>query len=115
MPHGSERPVSHLHEDAMDALDGLIATAARHPAELLIILDDFHNVDGPEVAAILDTLFVRISNNVKVAISSRLAVGLASSRLLAAGTTATSRARAASPSAERSAGDVRLRHSRRLS
>jgi LuxR family maltose regulon positive regulatory protein len=85
MPHGSERPVSHLHEDAIDALDGLIATVARHPAELLIILDDFHNVDGPEVAAILDTLFVRISNNVKVAISSRLSVGLASSRLLLQG------------------------------
>lgn len=85
MPHGSERPVSHLHEDALDALDGLIATAARHPAELLIILDDFHNVDGPEVAAVLDTLFVRLSNNVKVAISSRLAVGLASSRLLLQG------------------------------
>ncbi len=85
MPHGSERPVSHLHEDALDALDGLTATAARHPAELLIILDDFHNVDGPEVAAVLDTLFVRLSNNVKVAISSRLAVGLASSRLLLQG------------------------------
>src|SRR5690606_13337426 len=53
MPHGAERPVSHLHEDALDALDGLITTAARHPAELLIILDDFHNVDTPEVAAVL--------------------------------------------------------------
>jgi LuxR family transcriptional regulator, maltose regulon positive regulatory protein len=85
MPHGSERPVSHLHEDALDALDGLIATAARHPAELLIILDDFHNVDGPEVGAVLDTLFVRLPNNVKVAISSRLTAGLASSRLLLQG------------------------------
>lgn len=85
MPHGAERPVSHLHEDALDALDGLIATAARHPAELLIILDDFHNVDTPEVAAVLDTLFVRLPTNVKVGISSRLAIGLASSRLLLQG------------------------------
>jgi LuxR family maltose regulon positive regulatory protein len=85
MPHGSERPISHLHEDALDALDGLIVTAARHPAELLIVLDDFHNVDGPDIAAILDTLFVRLSSNVRVAISSRLAIGLASSRLILQG------------------------------
>ncbi|HEY0942062.1 MAG TPA: LuxR C-terminal-related transcriptional regulator [Steroidobacter sp.] len=85
MPHGAERPVSHLHEDALDALDGLLTTAARHPAELLLILDDFHNVDTPEVAAVLDTLFVRLPTNIKVAISSRLAIGLASSRLLLQG------------------------------
>jgi LuxR family maltose regulon positive regulatory protein len=68
-----------------DFIAQLSRAIARHRRRILLVLDDYHVIEGGSSDTLLGAMFDRLSNNVVVAIASRRACSLELSRVLLQG------------------------------